>query len=269
MVNNFEIQFDPKACKYYLDDYDVIFVDDQYELRFCRYAKPMDESISGKYHMAVKDNSLTVYNIDRNRALCFYDIDYHRWCSKTDDHRYKCWEVIRPNDDICINILVGIAIDEISGSKTCLSVDDITHRIKCRFGIWYDKYTFEAKNMNGQLNDKERAYLYFDEKISSEVKKTINEVYGIKGSKYAQERYKTHMNKSLPPQPKLLQFNGDYTTVVWEDGSHTVVKRTEGEEYDEEKAILFAIVKHLCKDNGCEMSRYFDKFFKNEKSINK
>lgn len=269
MINNFEVQFDPKACKYYLDAYDVIFVDDQHELRFCRYCKPRSANISGKYHMVVKDNNQIFDYITRDRALCFYDIDRHRWCSKVDEHRTKCWQVIRPDDDIFINVLVGIAIDEISGSKTCLSVDDITHRIKSRFGIWYDEYTYCG--IPGTRNNAEEAYRYFDEKIRSEVKKTLNESYGIRGQKYAQVRYQSYpcKPKPLPPQPKLLQFNGDYTTVVWEDGSHTVVKKCADDKADDEKAILFAIVKHLCRDNGCEMDRYLNKFFEHGKIVHK
>lgn len=69
------------------------------------------------------------------------------------------------------------------------------------------------------------------------------------------------------PHPKFVQFNGDYTTVVWKDGSHTVVKLAKGEEYDEEKAILFAIVKHMCGDVGCNMTRYFEEFYSHQKDV--
>ena len=252
MINNFEVQFNPKECKYYLDAYDVIFVDDQRELRFCRYAKPKDESISGKYNMAVKDSNQIFDYITRDRALCFYDRDRHRWCSKVDDHRYKCWEVIRPDDNIFINVLVGIALDEIFGSKTCLFVDDITHRIKCRFGIWFDEYVSNRdsnKSLDGIdiRNDK-----LWEKRTYPTVKHTT---------------YQIPLPKA--PIPKLLQFNGDYTTVVWEDGSHTVVKRCADEKPDDEKAVLFAIVKHLCKDNGCEMDRYLNKFFEHGKIVHK
>lgn len=254
-VNKFEWQVDPKACKYYLDDFDVIFVDDQHDLRFCRYSTSKEVNILGKYHMVVKDNNLMVYNINRDRALCFYDMDHHCWCSKTDDHRYKCWEA---ENNIFFNVLVGISIDEITGSKTDLSVDDITHRIKSRFGIWYDEY------VTNRYSDK-----LFDESVRIPQTRNNEERFKFRNGKYIRATCQ-------PPQPKFVQFNGDYTTVVWKDGSHTVVKKAEGEEYDGEKAILFAIVKHLCGDNGCEMDRYFEKFFKdvhvhvkNEKNINK
>lgn len=260
MINIFEVQFNPKECKYYLDAYDVIFVDNQHELRFCRYCKPKDESISGKYHMVVKDNNQIFDYITRDRALCYYDIDRHRWCSKVDSHRTKCWQVIRPDDDIFINVLVGIAIDEISGSKTCLSVNDITHRIKSRFGIWYDEYT------NKRYSDK-----FFDESVRIPQTRNNEERFKFRNSEYIRAICQSYpcKHKSIPPQPKLLQFNGDYTTVVWEDGSHTVVKRCADDKSDDEKAVLFAIVKHLCKDNGCEMDRYLNKFFKHGKILHK
>ena len=69
------------------------------------------------------------------------------------------------------------------------------------------------------------------------------------------------------PHPKFVQFNGDYTTVVWKDGSHTVVKLAEGEEYDEEKAILYAIVKHMCGDVGCNLTRYLEEFYSHQKDV--
>lgn len=255
MIN--EVQVDPKNCKHYLPNYDVIFVDDHHDLRFCRYCKHPDASISGKYHMVVKDNDQIFDYITKDRALCFYDRDRHRWCSEISDYRLKYWEVVGPEDNIFINILVGIAIDEISKIKTdYLSVDGLTHHIKSRFGIWFDEYIRKC-SWDSLANRADKSLFY--EKARSELKKSLNEVYGIRGQK----------SKLTPPQPKLLQFNGDYTTVVWEDGSHTVVKRCADENPDNEKALLFAIVKHLCKDNGCETDRYLMKFFKHVKILHR
>lgn len=57
---------------------------------------------------------------------------------------------------------------------------------------------------------------------------------------------------------KHILINGDYTTVVWKDGTSTVVKRTDGDEYDEEKAIMYAILKKLFGNNGSAMRKYID-----------
>lgn len=73
--------------------------------------------------------------------------------------------------------------------------------------------------------------------------------------------------KPTPPQPKFVQFNDDITTVVWQDGSHTIVKRTRGDAYDEEKAVAMAVIKKMCGNNGCEMDRYFKHFFEHSADI--
>ncbi|MBO7450937.1 MAG: hypothetical protein J6U54_11285 [Clostridiales bacterium] len=260
MGNIFEWQVDPKACKYYNDAYDVIFVDDLRELRFCRYCEPMATNIDGKYHMVVKVNNMIVDYITRDRALCYYDRDHHRWCTKINNYRAIYWQVIRPDDNIFINVLVGIAIDEIAGSKTDLSVDDITHRIKSRFGIWYDSYCHKTQ-YEGRWTSTSAAI-----KVPDNFYDDSNE-----SVKLYFDNKPVHINTNIKvdelPQPKFVQFNDDYTTVVWKDGTHTTVKRTRGDAYDEEKAIAMAVIKKMCGDNGSEMDRYFKKFFEHSVDI--
>ena len=50
--------------------------------------------------------------------------------------------------------------------------------------------------------------------------------------------------------------NGDYTTVIWKDGTKTIVKKASDEPEDPEKALLFAMLKKVCGNNGSKMSRY-------------
>lgn len=96
-----------------------------------------------------------------------------------------------------------------------------------------------------------RSYIKHDEQT---IKQVINDIYGYKSD---------HR-----PHPKFVMYNQKgadaYTTVVWKDGSHTVVKLAAGDQYDEEKAIMFAVMKKMCGDNGCEMGRYFEEFFDHE-----
>lgn len=272
-MNKFEMQVDPKCCKHYIDAFDVIFIDDNRDLRFCRYCKPMAANVSGKYHMVVKDSNQTFDYITRDRALCFYDIDKHRWCSKVSDHRYKCWEVVVPEDDIFINVLVGIAIDEIVGSKTDKSVDNITSRIKCRFSNWYDEHTLQRHSEDRRWTSTSTIKVpdnFFDDSVR--IPQTRNNVEnGLQASATFDEfpLKPTPPNHTIYqlPQPKLVQFNDDYTTVVWRDGTHTTVKRTRGDAYDEEKAIMFAAIKRMRGNNGCSMDRYFKKFFENSVDI--
>ena len=245
-----------RFCKNYVTCFDVMYISGG-DLWFGKYEHAV--SPDGVY-LFFKDINGSPLTLLKTEALCFYDEPRDTWRSQIDDNIYVEFSGFVSET---LKEMASFAIDELSGSETDISGSkSITNRIKNRFKFW-----FETKNrhrrynygMYGQINsDDLKAYLYFDEKACNELKKTLNEYYGIRSQ-----------NKPTPPQPKFVQFNGDYTTVVWKDGSHTVVKRSKGEEYDEEKAILFAIVKHLCKDNGCEMSRYFYKFFKNERNINK
>ena len=57
---------------------------------------------------------------------------------------------------------------------------------------------------------------------------------------------------------KKILKNGDYTTVLWKDGSHTVVKKMASENDDPEKALLFAMLKKLCDNNGSKMAKFIE-----------
>lgn len=64
--------------------------------------------------------------------------------------------------------------------------------------------------------------------------------------------------------PKKVIFNGPATVVMWRDGTKTVVKKTEEDTDDREKAVMFAILKKACGSRG-NMNRYLNKF-KEDKS---
>lgn len=63
--------------------------------------------------------------------------------------------------------------------------------------------------------------------------------------------------------PKKVIFNGPATIVIWQDGTKTVVKKTDGDTDDREKAVMYAILK---KEFGsrANMNRYLKQFFKEE-----
>lgn len=67
-------------------------------------------------------------------------------------------------------------------------------------------------------------------------------------------------NNKMLPQPKHVQINGDYTTVVWKDNTSTVIKRMEGEQNDPEKAVLYAVMKKLFNGKNADMKRYLQEF---------
>ena len=66
------------------------------------------------------------------------------------------------------------------------------------------------------------------------------------------------------PKPKKIIFHDPATIVFWEDGTKTVVKKTENDTDDREKAVMFAILKKVCGSRG-NMNRYL-KSFKEDKS---
>ena len=240
---------DLKGCKHFMPWFDALFVRDQ-ELWF------------GRYNAAVKADpdtiTLITYSVGasvsmlKEDALCFFDKGSHRWVMILSEHSRISWQVNTEDDEINLRILASIAEDELKGSRGDHNDFAITNRIKNRYRTW-----FEERNLYRRM-----------------VRDRINTVYGLAPATIADlnadERPKPYQHKKIhvnPPQPKFVQFNGDYTTVVWKDGSHTIVKRAEGECYDEEKAIMFAVLKHMCKDNGCEMTRYFDSFYKHSRDI--
>lgn len=67
---------------------------------------------------------------------------------------------------------------------------------------------------------------------------------------------------SFLPKPKHMLLNGDYTTVVWRDGTHTIVKKHPLDEDDLGKAIMFCILKKMCGSKA-NLDRYLDKFTDN------
>jgi hypothetical protein len=65
--------------------------------------------------------------------------------------------------------------------------------------------------------------------------------------------------------PKKVIFNGPATIVMWEDGTKTIVKKSENDTDDREKAVMYAILK---KEFGsrAKMNRYLKQFLKEVES---
>ena len=55
-----------------------------------------------------------------------------------------------------------------------------------------------------------------------------------------------------------IMKNGDYTTVLWADGSKTIVKRAKGEKDNPEVALAYALLKKLNGNCTSEVRRYFE-----------
>lgn len=62
----------------------------------------------------------------------------------------------------------------------------------------------------------------------------------------------------LFPEIKKVHFSGPCTVVIWEDGTKTMVRCQDGDEFDPEKGLAMAIAKKALGNKG----RYFDEFKK-------
>ena len=74
-------------------------------------------------------------------------------------------------------------------------------------------------------------------------------------------------NTTKLPEIKDVIFNEPATIILWADGTKTVVKRQEGENYDPEKGMAMAISKKALgnKGNYCEV---FKKWLPEEEEVN-
>lgn len=64
------------------------------------------------------------------------------------------------------------------------------------------------------------------------------------------------------PVPKKVIFNGPATVVLWTDNTKTVVKRSEGEPDDREKALMYCVFKKFLDDKKRDMDKYLKLFYK-------
>lgn len=60
-----------------------------------------------------------------------------------------------------------------------------------------------------------------------------------------------------PSDIKQVIFNGPATIVIWHDGSKTVVKCAEGDEYSKFSGLAIAICKHIYGPNFKKVFNYF------------
>ena len=109
-----------------------------------------------------------------------------------------------------------------------------------------------------------------------DIKRLINSSYGIHGeynitnhgtadtapSGYTKYNKYTHLKGgyigSLThrlPKIKYILINGEYTTAVWEDGTHTVVK-VSGDKYDYETAVVYLYMKKMFGNSHHKMSKF-------------
>ena len=86
-------------------------------------------------------------------------------------------------------------------------------------------------------------------KISEEMYNRVNKSFGIKSW------------KNIDDKIKRVIFNAPATIILWKDGTKTVVKCGENEEYDPEKGLAMALVKHFLGNKG-NYNNLFRKYLK-------
>ena len=91
-----------------------------------------------------------------------------------------------------------------------------------------------------KLSDLEKDYCQKDVELQMNLYRTIlNSTYGTKA-------FKTN----YVPEIKNVIFNNPATIVFWDDGTKTVVKCQDGDEFDPEKGLSMAIVKKTYGNKG-------------------
>lgn len=78
-------------------------------------------------------------------------------------------------------------------------------------------------------------------------KYALNSVYGVKNAE-----------RKIDMRIKKVIFNDPATVVLWEDGTKTIVKSSEGDVYDPEKGLAMAIAKKALGNEG----NYYEVFKK-------
>lgn len=63
-------------------------------------------------------------------------------------------------------------------------------------------------------------------------------------------------SKQRIPKVDHVQLNGDITTVIWADGTHTIVTKAADEEYDIQTALVYAIVKKITGNTSGSLNKY-------------
>lgn len=133
--------------------------------------------------------------------------------------------------------------------------------------IWTKIDDLYASYPNGTIIRPDTIYKYNAERNA--LKASVNSAYGYftnyivndeKAVKTAMLEWKIN--------PKKVIFNGPATIVIWQDGTKTIVKKTEDDTDDREKAIMYAILK---KEFGsrAKMNRYLKQFQEDDKNEKK
>ena len=130
-----------------------------------------------------------------------------------------------------------------NGTKIVVNIDSLE-----LFGDGLTKFEgciMGIQTVEPKLSDLEKDYCQKDVELLMDLYRTIlNSTYGTKASK-----------TNYIPEIKNVIFNDPATIVFWDDGTKTVVKCQDGDEFDPEKGLAMAIVKKTYGNKGSYCSK--------------
>jgi predicted nucleic-acid-binding Zn-ribbon protein len=107
--------------------------------------------------------------------------------------------------------------------------------------------------------DEHKAYMRHIKTKMNSIYDTGNYCYGMTGGYTIPPLSRANSESRKLPQIKNVIFNDPATIVFWKDGTKTVVKAQDGEDYDDEKGLAMAISKKALGNKG-NYYNTFDKF---------
>lgn len=125
-----------------------------------------------------------------------------------------------------------------NGTKIVVNIDSLEF---FRDGLTkFEGCIMGIQTVEPKLSDLEKDYCQKDVELQMDLYRTIlNSTYGTKASK-----------TNYIPEIKNVIFNDPATIVFWDDGTKTVVKCQDGDEFDPEKGLAMAIVKKTYGNKG-------------------
>lgn len=125
------------------------------------------------------------------------------------------------------------------------------------YGVIVDEFVKENGDM--KVQPKYVSYKEFSNLIDSEKEKAKMQ-YNKCTSFYMS---KSEITDVFFPKIEKVHFSGPCTVVIWDDGTKTVVRCQDGDEFDCEKGLAMAIAKKALGNKGS----YFDEFKKHMPQI--
>ena len=142
------------------------------------------------------------------------------------------------NHTLAYEDLRGCTLITKNGTKIVVNIDSLDF-----FGDGLPKFEgciMSIQTVEPELSDLEKDYCQKDVELQMDLYRTIlNSTYGTKASK-----------TNYISEIKNVIFNDPATIVFWEDGTKTVVKCQDGDEFDPEKGLAMAIVKKAYGNKG-------------------